>query len=139
MRNQANKFILLGFMLGAIVLPVNANDMVESLDVISIPDLMPMNLPMDITREEVHSVQYQAESKAVDKAFCKQFGPLELGFRVNPFNLNNAGVRFNLDIVRSIEILETSTNMNQFSEAFKPDPNHNIINKEIKNTFTKIF
>lgn len=68
----------------------------------------------------------------------RNFGPLDLGLKVNPFNINSSGLVVGLDLLRSYEILSSSSNLTEFTDAFKPSPNQYLINPEMRSMLGKL-
>lgn len=87
---------------------------------------------------EKSSITYytRKKTKSGRKSFAKKFGPLEMGFRVNPFGLTGSSVAVNIDVLHSYKILTSSPkNMGDFQQAFKPHPDYNLIDPRIVKLF----
>lgn len=70
------------------------------------------------------------------KSFAKRFGPLEMGFRINPFGLTGSSVAVNIDVLQSCHILMSNPRtFSDFQTAFKPHPDYNLIDQRIVKLF----
>jgi hypothetical protein len=113
----------------------------QTLDVISIPE---GSEETDLRFSKQQSLNQESfsvnnPSKKTNKKLCslnRNFGPLDLGLKVNPFNINSSGLVVSLDL--SYEIFNSKPNFTELTEAFKPSPNQYLINPEMRSILGKL-
>ena len=115
----------------------------QSLETISIPE---GSEETDLRFSKQQSLNQESfsvnnPSKKTNKKLCslnRNFGPLDLGLKVNPFNINSSGLVVSLDLLRSYEIFNSKPNFTELTEAFKPSPNQYLINPEMRSMLGKL-
>lgn len=124
-------------------LALASSEALQALDTISIPEEF-QQTEFDLNRKPIINQETPSSSKPREKnnsklcSLKRSFGPLDLGLKVNPFNINSSGLVVGLDLLRSYEILNSSSNLSEFTEAFKPSPGQYLINPEMRSILGKL-
>lgn len=73
------------------------------------------------------------EAKKINSTLSKNFGPLQLGLKVNPFQAQGSSIKFDLDLLDTYAILSRSEKLSDVKDGFKPNKDEHFVNPELKN------